>query len=293
MKKTVIILLAATIVLTGCAKNEKAENSPVSAESSDNIMSSSVATVNIEGKKFVKTADINLDVKDAYQSTMNIEHSVASVGGYVTESDLQSHILSEEVLPLSQDSAKEVKKYYISANLTARVPNEKMGDFLMTLNREIQFPNYRIIKAEDVTLNLKSSELDNQNLQNSQKKLDTLLKQKGNIDKKSEIIDNQEEKVSQINQNQIRNLDLDDKITYSTISIQLQENPKIKTIIIANTDKSIDFAGLKYKIFHALESGLYLLQNVVVALLYLWPLWILGIIIYLLYKKKINFRFKK
>ena len=284
MKKTIITLAMAAALLAGCAR--EAKSPAISEDASENVMSSSAATVNVEGKKFVKTADISMEVKDVYQSTLNIEQSVSSVGGYVTESDLQSHVLSEEVSPLNEDSAKEIKKYYLTANLTVRVPNAKMGDFLMILNQEVQFPNYRIIKAEDVTLNLRSSDLDIQKLQNSQNKLDTLLKQKGNISRKSEIVENREEKADQINQNRIKKLDLNDKISYSTLSIQLEGKPKIKTTIIANTDKSIDFSGLKYKTLHALEGGLYYLQNVVVALLYLWPLWILCVIVYFLYKKK-------
>jgi hypothetical protein len=53
-----------------------------SIATSDSV--SSVATMKVKDKQFIKTADVNMEVKDVYDATISIEKSVQELGGFVT-----------------------------------------------------------------------------------------------------------------------------------------------------------------------------------------------------------------
>jgi hypothetical protein len=46
----------------------------------------------VKDKQFIKTADVNMEVKDVYNATISIEKSVQELGGFVTNSNLQSNV---------------------------------------------------------------------------------------------------------------------------------------------------------------------------------------------------------
>ena len=76
--KTAAVLFAVTISVIACKKSEISEyGSPEIADSaavavtSDSI--SMAATQEVEGKKFIKTADVNMEVKNVYESTISID----------------------------------------------------------------------------------------------------------------------------------------------------------------------------------------------------------------------------
>jgi hypothetical protein len=49
----------------------------------------------VQDKQFIKTADVNMEVKDVYDATISIEKSVQELGGFVTHSNLKSNVISE------------------------------------------------------------------------------------------------------------------------------------------------------------------------------------------------------
>ena len=50
-----------------------------SASTTDSI--SSAASTQVKGKEFVKTASVNMEVKDVYDATIKIENQLKQIGG--------------------------------------------------------------------------------------------------------------------------------------------------------------------------------------------------------------------
>ncbi|HMU08338.1 MAG TPA: DUF4349 domain-containing protein, partial [Kaistella sp.] len=81
---------AILISIFSCNKQETVGNSTIeknvsedyTASVSDSI--SSVATMKVKDKEFIKTADVNMEVKDVYDATISIEKSLNDLGGFVT-----------------------------------------------------------------------------------------------------------------------------------------------------------------------------------------------------------------
>lgn len=88
-------------------ESAKAVSAEASASTTDSI--SLAASTQVKGKEFVKTATVNMEVKDVYDTTIKIENQLKQMGGYVINSELKNNLLSEETYNQSDDKAVMVK----------------------------------------------------------------------------------------------------------------------------------------------------------------------------------------
>jgi len=77
----------------------------------------------------------------------------------VTYSNLQSTINDKISTKISQDSTLETTKYQVENTITLRVPQQNMDTVVKEIAKEIDYLDYRLIKADDVALRLLSNEL--------------------------------------------------------------------------------------------------------------------------------------
>lgn len=256
-------------------------NAETAKESADAV--SSAATTQVQGKKFVKTAGVNMEVKDVYDATVSIEKSLKDLGGFVTSSKLNSQVMSEEVFNTSDENATLVRKFQTDNTMQVRVPTEKLGDFLTFINDKKIFLNSRVIIAEDVTNNAKIAELETKKLEKTGVVID---KMKNNGEK----VDRTEENLAQNNEQQIQNLNLADNIKYSTVDIYIKE-PKVRIAEIAvtntrNIDNKYKF-NFFYDIKNAFVESFYLVQKLIIGLVTIWPVLLVGaVILYFVRKRK-------
>lgn len=293
MKSIHLKLAASAILLSAvfsCKKGEVAANAVQTSTADYAVVSDSVsmaATQQVADRKFVKTADINMEVKDVYDATIFIEKQLKELGGFVTVSRLNSNVISEDTFETSDSEATLVKKYQTENRMQTRVPSEKLGDFLTRINDKKIFLNSRIILAEDVTNNEKIAQLEKQKLE---KTGEVIGKMKNNGDK----ADRTENNLEQNNQQQIADITLADDLNYSTVDIYIKE-PKIRVaeILVTNT-KNMD-NKYKFNFFYdaknAFVEGFYIIQRLLVCLITIWPLMlILGLMVYFLRRKKVVFQ---
>lgn len=290
MKTTYIRLTIATAILSGiysCKKGEATtsdyEMSVAADSASINISDSvsSVATMSVKDKQFIKTANLNMEVKDVYDATISIEKSVQELGGFVTHSDLQSRVISEETYNTSDKDAMLVKKYQTENSMQVRVPTSKLGELLTLINDKKLFLNSRIINAEDVTSNIKYAEMEGKRIKKNSENISELNTTKDKV-KMSD------ENMSEENQQQLANLDVTDNLKYSTIDIYIKE-PKLRIAEIAVTNsKNIDNKykfNFIYDVKNAFVEGFYLIQRILVGLVAIWPIVIISGIAFYFYRK--------
>lgn len=292
MKTKYIRLSIATALLLGIYSCKKGEVSTselekyATADSAAAITSdsvSSVATMKVKDKQFIKTADVNMEVKDVYDATISIEKSVQELGGFVTHSDLKSNVVSEETYNTSDEQAMLIKKYQSENTMQVRVPTEKLGELLTLINNKKLFLNARSIHAEDVTANIKYSALE---AQRNKKTTDNIAQMKVNKDKVTMSDENMKEGNSQ----QLESMNMTDMLKYSTVDIYIKE-PKIRVAEIAVTNtQSIDDKykfDFLYSAKSAFVEGYYLIQKIVVGLITVWPIVLIGItVVYFVRKRK-------
>ena len=294
--KTIISSLI-LFTVSSCKKGEHVGSSSmnIASETADSaaIVSdsiSSVATLQMEDKKFIKTADLHMEVKDVYDATISIEKTLKDIGGFVTSSRLNTQVVNEETYNTSDENAILVRKFQTENTIQVRVPSDQLGDFLQIINDKKLFLNSRTIQVEDVTSNIKLAELE---AKSNAKTAENITKIKTDKSKVKLSDDN----MSESNYQKIATLNITDQLKYSTVNILLKE-PKLRIAEIAVTNtRNIDNkykSSFQYDVKNAFIEGFYLVLKIIIGLVTLWPvLLIAGFIFYFLKKKKSIRRLQK
>ena len=279
-----IILLFLCI---GCSP-KKAEESMKSDSTSVALVSSSAAVENKKDSthKFIRTADLKFKVKSVIKSTYNIEDIAASQGGFVTFTNLTSNIDEHESEKVSNDSLLITTRYTVSNTITLRVPNIRLDSTLKEIAKNIDFLDYRIIKADDVALQLLSNNLTINRSVNNEIRLKRAISNRGKKLKETtlaeELLSNKQE---QADNARISNLSLRDQLNFSMINLIIYQSQTIKHELISNDNRTREYQpGLGTKIVDALSNGWYILEAVLVFFINLWGLIVFGGIVFLLYK---------
>lgn len=294
-KKMVIATIIFAGLLSSCKKYEtvgSANEAEMTVDSaavvSDSI--SMAATQDVEGKRFIKNADVEMEVKDVYDATIAIEKNLKEIGGFVTNSKMNALISSEETFPISDNEAKLVKKFRQVNTMEVRVPTVKLGEFLDFVNKSNLFLHTRNISAEDVSSNIMMAKLEEKRMQKTEKNIEKI---KNNSEKVSLADGNLQEQ----NIQKLETFNLNDNLKYSTVTLNLSEpSDRISTIAIANS-KNYDNQyryNFIYDVKNAIVEGFYLIQQLIVALFTIWPfILIAGLVFYFWRKRKQNLEITK
>lgn len=288
--KIVLTLLALGMVLS-CKESASKENAAYMEEAatdSTSVISSSAAVENKNSnRKFVRTADVKFKVKNVAKSTYAIEDATTKFGGFVTYTHLQSNINSEDRTKVSQDSTLVTTKYKVDNNITIRVPNTKMDTVIKTIAKQIHFLDYRIIKADDVSLQMLSNELAQKRSNSSEKRLENAIDSKGKklnqVVKAEETLDAKKE---QNDASKLQNLSLQDQVNFSTLTLNIYQDESIKQEMVAN-EKSINAyrPNIGLQIWDSIKTGWFILEHIVSFVVVLWPFVLIGFLGFLVYKK--------
>lgn len=271
--KTAAVFFAVTISVIACKKSEISEygspaivDSAAVAATSDSI--SMAATQEIEGKKFVKTAQVDMEVKDVYETTIGIEKQLKEMGGFVTKSEMSSSVISEENFPINDADAKLVREFRQINDMAVRVPTVKLGEFLEFVNKSNLFLHTRNISAEDVSANIMMADLEEKRMKKTETNIQSI---KNNADKVN-LADNN---LSEQNNQKLATYNLSDNLKYSTVNLHLKEpSSRISSIAVTNT-KNFDNQyryNFFYDVKNAIIKGFYLTQEIIVGLFTIWPI---------------------
>ncbi len=287
----------AILLLTlAIACNKKAEESiskidleaVVDSSAIDEKMTSSAAVEDKNYKrKFIRTADARFKVKDVAQSTYKIESLTKNVGGFVTLSELRSTITENDETQVSQDSLLKTTRYEVNNTIALRVPNVKLDTLLRSLAKEVQFLDYRVIKADDVNLQVLANELSKKRNATTSKRLEAAIDKKGN---KLKEINQAEENLASKKENSdtshINNLSLKDQVNFSTVTLELYQNEQLKYELVAN-EKNINAyrPNLGLQVWESIKTGWFIFEGIVAFLVQLWPIVFFGFLAWLGFKK--------
>ena len=288
--KIVLTLLALGLVLS-CKESASKENAAYAEEAttdSTSVISSSAAVENKNSnRKFVRTADVKFKVKNVAKSTYAIEDATTKFGGFVTYTNLQSNIHSEDRTKVSQDSTLVTTKYKVDNNITIRVPNTKMDTVVKTIAKQIHFLDYRIIKADDVSLQMLSNELAQKRSNSSEKRLANAIDSKGK--KLNQIVDAEatlDVKKEQNDASKLQNLSLQDQVNFSTLTLNIYQDESIKQEMVAN-EKNINAyrPNIGLQIWDSVKTGWFMLEHIISFIVVLWPFALIGFLGFFGYKK--------
>ncbi len=295
MKTTIkfsVVAVLAFALLFSCKKAnyEESEDQVPDTISKSVISSSAAVEKNVGNRKFIRTADIKFKVKDVAKSTYEIENATTKFGGYVTYTNLQSSISEKNKTNVSQDSTLETTKFTVENNITIRVPNTKLDTVIKTIAKQINFLDYRIIKADDVSLQMLSNQLSKTRNSEKENRLEKAIDTKG---KKLNSIMDAEDKLAlekeKSDDRTINNLSLQDQVNFSTLTLEIYQNETVKQEMVAREKSASNYnPHLGIQIVDGLKTGWIILENIIAFVVQLWSLILIGIIGYLIYKKQVK-----
>ena len=281
--------LGLAVLLFGLAfACKQAEASDESAAAEDRtaveVISSSAAVEKSESKrKFVRTADLKFKVKSVTKSTYAIENIVSRNGGFVSFTDLKSNISEKSETQVSQDSTLETTRFTVDNTITIRVPNTQLDTVLKSMAKEIDFLDSRLIKADEVSLQLLSNQLAQKRLAKHQKRLENDIDTKGKKLKEiNEAENNVLDKETESDSTIINNLSLQDQVNFSTITLYLYQREAFKRELFANEKSSNSYRPhIGLQILESIKTGWYILEKIISFLMVLWPFALIGFLGYL------------
>lgn len=285
-----IMGLGLAILLLGCRQGgDKTENKAQDSSTSNNLISSSAAVENNKdtARRFIRTADLKFKVQSVIKSTYNIEDITNQQGGFVTYTNLTSNIDNVTTTDVNADSSIEITYYTITNSIKLRVPNTKLDTTLKEISKNIDYLDYRIIKAEDVALQILSNNLTQKRSTKNEKRLTNAIDSRG---KKLEETTVAEEillsKQEQADNAKISNLSLTDQIKFSTVNLFLYQRQAIKTELILNNKNTGAYEpSFGSKMLRALQFGWNILKAFLVFLVNFWTLFLFALLVYIMYKK--------
>jgi hypothetical protein len=292
MQITKIILgIGIVISIYNCksARKESLENSTQTDSTSYAYISSSAAVEkNLDStRKFIRTADLKFKVKSVIKSTYDIENIVGQQGGFVTYTNLESNIDYTNITAVTADSSLETTFFTVSNSIKLRVPNTKLDTTLRVIARNIVYLDHRVIKADDVALEILSNDLAQKRFANNEVRLSKAIENRG---KKLNETTSAEElllsKQEQSDNAKISNLSLKDQINFSTVTVYLYQRQTSSKELISN-EKTIEEykPGFGQRIIKSVKFGWDMIEEIVIFLINFWAILLLGASVVFVYKR--------
>lgn len=239
----------------------------------------SIATSQVDpGRKFIRTARASFRVKEVYAATMAIEDAVAGQGGFVLRNDIQAQTLRAVSHPVGDGKRLQLTEYTMRGSLVVRVPSDRTQAFLREIAPQMAFLDQRSMEAADAQFQILRQQLAWQREQQTQQALGDAVSAGDRLDRKAEIIAARGGAKLQRDEALIQQKEFEDRVAFSTIELSLYQSPKVERTESVDTDAMFDSHRPSFfvRLGEALRTGWYVVLDVFVALMHVWPLWLLG-----------------
>jgi Domain of unknown function (DUF4349) len=238
-------------------------------------------------RKVIRKADIKFKVKNVPKSTYAIEDATTKFGGFVTYTNLESNVSSTNDTRISQDSTLITTKYTVVNDIAIRIPNTRLDTVIKVIAKQIEFLDYRLITADDVTLQLLANQMSQNRSNRSEKRIEKAIDTKGK--KLNQIIDAEDHldgKSEQNDQKKLENLAMKDQISFSTLSLKIYQNEAVRQEMVAN-EKSVNAyrPNIGLQIWDSLKTGWFMLEGIIAFIVQLWGIVLIGFLVWSGYKK--------
>ena len=277
-------LEVADMVMEMSASIEEKSISESQSPSPETYISSSAALENPNDttRKMIRTANIKFKVKDVIKATYNIENIVVKHNGFVENTNLASQINYTKETQVKEDSILLNTYYSVINTLVLRVPNTQLDTTLKEIAKFVEFMDYRVINARDVTLDLLSKRLEQNRLARYDSRMTNAIDNKGKrLNDVSDAENNLLHKQAQADEAKLANLQILDKIKYSTITLFLYQNQSIKYEVIAKEKTIKPYSiPLGTRFMDALKFGWTIIVEFFMFLINIWPIILIAILVF-------------
>ncbi|HZV38267.1 MAG TPA: DUF4349 domain-containing protein, partial [Pseudoxanthomonas sp.] len=240
-------------------------------------LASSAATYTDAQRKFIRTAHAEFKVKDVYQSALAIEDVVAAHGGFVVKNDVDTQVGVVQRRPKGGGKLLELAEYTVHGSLTVRVPSDRTQEFLRAIVTQMEFLDGRSFEARDAQFELLRQQLAWRRNQEAQQDIGVAVEGGGKLGQKADAISARNDAKSARDEALIAQKEFEDRVAFSTIELSLHQSPRIRQTELIDTEAVFaqNSPGFFNRLGNALNVGWYGVLDVLLALMQVWPLWLL------------------
>lgn len=272
----IAMFVAFSTSIVACQSNGSFDSNAESAQSAEADYAPTEKVV--QQRKFVRTADWKFKVKDVKTTSNFIEDITQSMGGFVTHTEQNSIVSEKTKVQISADSSLESTFYQLENYITIRVPSNKLDTTLRAIAAWVDYQDSKTIKAEDVSLSMLSNRLTQERASDSKKRLKVdvdMNRQKLNhtLDAEDVISNNDEE----ADMAMVSNLSMMDQVNYSTIHMQIYQNPTVHREVICNfKDIRAYEPGFFMRLWESITIGWDFVETMIITLARAWVLLVIA-----------------
>ncbi len=218
MKNSILmILLCGAVVVSSC--KDRGDYKALNSSSSDTALVAADSVTSGE-PKLVKTANMNFKVKNVNQTSENIAALTTKLNGMVMHHSLSAYVEQTHDTRLNNDSVLRVSAFNTTADMTVKIPSDKIEDFMNAVSHMSIYVTVRRMDIEDKSLDYLESQLklnSRKELVSAQKSGRLVVKDPNAVlDFKDGLVDEQ-----------INNRRIDDEVKYSTIALSFYQSNTI------------------------------------------------------------------
>jgi hypothetical protein len=296
IKKTTVVIGIALLVW-GCGKSKPLKEANYDVTTNQERADStnfeppvtSIARMGLSDsvRKFIVSAELKFRAKDVVSTTYAIENLTINTGGFVTFTELRSSESYRNVVKVSADSSLESIFYTVENNMTLRIPKANLDSFLRGVGKQVDYFDYRIVKANDVGLDLMANDMQQKRLSTYEKRQQKNIDEQGRkLDETAYTQENLLDRQMQADDVAIQKLKLEDDVKYSFVSLTIYQREAVKRTMAANTENIKAYQpGFGQRVARGFANGWEMFQNLVVGLANLWILIVAGILVFIAYRR--------
>ncbi|TXD98373.1 DUF4349 domain-containing protein [Psychrobacter frigidicola] len=247
-----------------------------------------VTGIEIEGKTLLVNVNANFKVADVVKSSSAIEKLTQQQGGYVALSDISNNETDRRTFAKGAQNITFII-YQRQANMTVRIPKVNVKTFLQQIQAQVAFLNEQSLSAQDVTLDIYrqqlAAKLNNDmaaELEQERLKSQNAKDQSSNVNAITATYTAREQQQYA----KLEQLDIADKVKYSTITLSFNQPASSYKETTQNIDLLIDVESPSFanQVSNAFKTGWETLKLAIITLIGLWWLLVVMSIFYLLYR---------
>jgi hypothetical protein len=237
-----------------------------------------------QGRKILREADVKTKVQNTERATYQVEQLARRWHGYVMANQFDNRVMKSENVQISTDSLLEIQQIQAVNSMTVRVPNAELDTFLAELSRIYVHLDNRTVHVTDMTSTFLTNYLKAKQREQSAARLAQATDEKGK--RLSDITQAEQSRLQMTDaavEQQVENLETDYKIAFSTVRIELYQEPIVTKTMQACVPPTTATFGFRCQ--QALANGWAFLGNVFVLLLNLWVLIVVGVLGLIWYRR--------
>ncbi|MCH7332405.1 DUF4349 domain-containing protein [Acinetobacter modestus] len=275
-KLAIILVVSSTIV--GCSKKEEGAASDASVATESAAPNSETIRANAaknpeqlvstqqsaleQNRQLIKSAELKFEVKDVLKTTSTLEQQLLQYNGYIENKQIDYQVNDRSQHDRIDGTVDIYEKITPTVQLTVRIPNNQVTTFLNHLLPLMLNFNTQSYEAKRYELKLLEEKLNTANQSNSA----------------SNTVNNQLQ--------QLTDLEVKDRLAYSTIRLEFFQQPKVRKSHDLNIHRiaSLDSDPLLTRIAEAFKIGLSYFKETFIWLIQFWAFYIVIIAIWLIRK---------